>query len=88
MFEVGKKVVCIADSWKWLDGLEGTWSGAEPVKDEIYVIVEIHEHNGKVFLELDGFPNNLYCSTKFRNLDYGFVEEVLRLINERPVEIA
>lgn len=87
MFSVGERVVCIADWWDILIQSKHD-SKIDPKKHEVCVIKGIYDTREGVFFEIAGYEGTMYCSTRFRKLDYDFVEEVLKLIQERPVEIA
>lgn len=81
MFSVGQKVVCIADKWQsYLTGEDV--SG--PRNGDILKIAEIFTHEGVSYLYFDGLMGG-YESTKFRPLDYDFVERILKQVTPEPI---
>lgn len=73
MFKIRQKVVCINAEAGWLDGEIGL------VKDEIYTVNHIIEQINNV--GVDGV-SGCWNASRFRPLDDGWAEEILRKLIE------
>jgi len=75
-FKIGEKVVCINDKRRWykLGGLK---------KNEIYTVIGFNPYDDGLILREIKSPKsgyNAYAANRFRKLDYGFVNNVLKSI--------
>jgi len=78
------KVICISDRWKYDSNyLKQDIETQHPQMDGIYTVEGIEEE----FYLLEEFPHTAYSMDAFRELDYGFVEEVIKMCNQRPIKI-
>lgn len=75
MFRVGQKVVCIDDSSGWASKQKLL------TKNETYTIEYVNKVNGDIKVYgIYGEWNN----SRFRPLDYDFVEEVIKQVKPQP----
>ena len=82
MFKEGQKVVCIAD-FEWYSDLDGEMHDG-PKYDEILKIDGFDENGHLLFFKYDLVEGYYEQYFKPLELDYSFVEEVIKQVQPQP----